>query len=51
MWLIRYYYDVESDKVYDVDFGAEEIMIEGHHIVLANNFYSFLQQYYENITT
>jgi len=42
-----YYFDIESDKIYDVGWGAEEDMVNGMHPALAESFYSFLGGYYE----
>lgn len=42
-----YYFDVESDKVYDARWGEESDMVEGHLKAFAASFFSFLQSYYK----
>ena len=42
-----YYYDNQTDKLYDTDWGNEEDMIKGRHQALAESFYDFLKKYYE----
>lgn len=44
-----YYFDVESDKVYDTPQGKELDMINSNLPALANSFFSFLKSYYSKI--
>ncbi|WP_019617261.1 hypothetical protein [Psychromonas ossibalaenae] len=42
-----YYFDVVTDKVYDVAWGEEEDLMNGKHPILFSTFFSFLQNYYK----
>lgn len=41
-----YYFDVETDKVYDADWGEELEMTNGNIPALSDSFFEFLQSYY-----
>ena len=41
-----YYYDVETDAVYDVSWGEEEDMVSGDKAPWFTSFYDFLEWYY-----
>ncbi len=44
-----YFYDKETDAVYDVDWGEEADMVSGKKEPWFNSFYDFLEWYYNDI--
>lgn len=44
-----YFYDKETDSVYDVDWGEEADMVSGKKEPWFNSFYDFLEWYYNDI--
>jgi len=43
-----YYYDVETDAVYDVNWGEEQVMVSGDKEPWFTSFYDFLEWYYSD---
>ena len=41
-----YFYDVETDAVYDVNWGEEELMVSGEKQPWFTSFYDFIEWYY-----